>query len=160
MRKLAGKYAAMGIVVSEVAKATAKQFKGELEAGFAKGQDAYGTPWAPLKAGGASHLRETGAYQASVDAFAVPGVGQSLIELSSGNAASLHAKESKQYAPGSFLEKRSHKAGAAKRMPIAGSKSWDHPARPLMPIDGQELPPKWKEIIGENYAEQMKVAAK
>ena len=160
MRKLAGKYAAMGVVVPDTAKAVAAKFKGELEAGFAKGQDAYGTPWVPLKSGGASHLRETGAYQGSLDVLAVPGVGQSLIDMRTNNAANLHARESKQYAPGSFLEKRSHKAGAAKRMPIAGSKSWDHPARPLMPIEGQPLPPKWTDIIGETFSTEMAKAAK
>lgn len=150
----------MGIVVSEVAKLTAKQFEEQLKQGFSKGQDAYGNTWAPLKSGGASHLRETGAYENSVNSHAVPGVGQSLIELSSGNAANLHAKESIQHARGSQSERREHRVGRRGRAVKEGAKSWVHPARPLMPIEGQDLPPKWKEIIGENYAAQLKAVAK
>lgn len=160
-RKLAGKYAAMGIVVGDTAKAVAVAVEKELEAGFAQGKDAYGNQWEPLATGGSSHLRETGAYQASLDVFAVPGIGHSLIEMRTNNAANLHARRSEQRPPGSYLEKRSHKSGAAKRVPMQGAGApWIHPARPLMPISGQPLPPKWSEIIGDSFSSELSKVAK
>lgn len=140
-RKLAAKYAALGVVVGETAKAAAQDIREELEQGFSQGRAADGQPWAPLASGGASHLRQTGAYQASLDVLAAPGVGRSLIEMRTNNAANLHARKSVQYA---------RKSG----------KSWVHPARPLMPITGQPLPQKWREIIASSFADSMKEGAK
>ncbi len=160
-RKLAEKYAALGIVPSETAKASAEEIQKELVSGFASGHDAYGNAWPALATGTASHLRETGAYEASLKVTALVGVGESRIEMSTNNAANLHAKESIQRPPGSHLEKRKHRKGAAKRVAMSGTgKPWTHPARPLLPIEGQGLPPAWEKIIGDSAGDAMRKAMK
>lgn len=134
-RKLAAKYASLGVVVGETAKAVATDVKAELESGFSQGKDAYGNAWPALATGNASHLYETGKYRGSLDVLAVPGVGQSLVEMTSGNAANLHARD------------------------VRNGRRFQ-PARPLMPISGQQLPTKWQEIIAKNYADSMRDATK
>jgi len=155
-RKLAAKYASLGVVVGDTAKATADDFKKELEQGFAQGKDANGNPWAPLANGGTSHLEETGKYRSSLNVVALTGVGQSIVEMNTGPAANLHARETTQYPAN-----RAQPGGRQRRFSrkLEG-KPWTHPARPLMPIAGQDLPPKWKEIIAKNYGETMREALK
>jgi len=135
-RKLAARYASLGVVVSDTAKAVAADLKTELEQGFAKGQDASGGAWPNLATGAASHLRKSGKYEASLQVVALTSIGQSIVEMTTGPAGNLHAKDS---------------FGRGRRF---------QPARPLMPIAGQDLPPKWKGIIEKNYADSMREALK
>lgn len=158
--QLAEKYRRLQGVPSSTAQAAATAIKPLAASGFSGGHDAYGTPWAPLASGEPAHLRESGGYELSLQVNAEKGVGVSYIEISTNNAANLHAKESIQHPPGSHLEKRAHRGGAAKRSPMRGAGApWTHPARPLLPIEGQELPKTWKEAIGQSFANEMKKAA-
>lgn len=132
-KDLATKLKKLSEVHYNMKPAVADALRGLILTQFNNGQDPYGTKWADLKAGGPSHLNQSGATRSSLKVtFNYIGVHISLSYI-----GTFHHKGWTRQGKGSTRKKRR----AAGTIQVA---------RPIL-SDGKNLPPQWSEVIGREF---------